>query len=173
MIGLPETVDDYDYGLKTALEHMNDEVTGAKADRPEANAKKKEKAQIEFPPDAFLMVTQTNWEDDVVWNGEDMRNKVMQKLNSKTNAAGWVPTGFNRTAGLFSGGAGANVPGAKPGGLLPVGGVRLQTLGHKRPENGDDTFYSIFPVENEELSYGRNAPASKFTFTFEYNTEQK
>jgi len=67
----------------------------------------------------------------------------MQKLNSKSNAAGWVPTGFNRTAGSFSQPGKATLP-----------GIKLQTLQHKRPENGDDTFYSIFPVENEELAYG-------------------
>lgn len=67
----------------------------------------------------------------------------MQKLNSKTNMAGWVPTGVNRTAGSFS------QPGK--GGGLP--GIKLQTI--KKPENGDDIFYSIFPVENEELAYGK------------------
>ena len=45
------------------------------------------------------MVTQTNWEDEVIWNGEEIKHKVLQKLNSKTNAAGWVPSSFNRTAG--------------------------------------------------------------------------
>ena len=38
--------------------------------------------------DAFLMVTQANWEDDVIWNGDDIKHKVLQKLNSKSNAAG-------------------------------------------------------------------------------------
>ena len=32
---------------------------------------------------------QMNWEEDVVWNGDDIRHKVMQKLNSKSNAAGY------------------------------------------------------------------------------------
>ena len=50
--------------------------------------------------DAYLMVTQTNWEDEVIWNGEEIKHKVLQKLNSKTNAAGWVPSSFNRTAGM-------------------------------------------------------------------------
>ena len=34
------------------------------------------KVKIEIPEDAFLMVTQMNWEDDVVWNGEDIKHKV-------------------------------------------------------------------------------------------------
>lgn len=29
-----------------------------------------------YPDDAFLMVSQLRWEDDVVWNGEDIKHKV-------------------------------------------------------------------------------------------------
>ena len=35
-----------------------------------------DRPKIEIPEDAFLMVTQMNWEDDVVWNGEDIKHKV-------------------------------------------------------------------------------------------------
>lgn len=55
-----------------------------------------------FPDDAFLLVSQLHWEDEVVWSGEDIKHKVMQKLNCKTNAAGWVPSSSNRTAQAFS-----------------------------------------------------------------------
>ncbi len=95
-----------------------------------------------------------------MWNGDDIRHKVLQKLSSKTNAAGWVPSSFNRTAGCaFSAGgaAGGQTPGSIPGSsgsVKAMPGIKLQTLQHRRPENGDDTFYSIFPVENEELAYG-------------------
>lgn len=57
------------------------------------------------------MVSQLRWEDDVVWNGEEIKHKVMHKLNSKNNAAGWVPSSANRTAQAFSQpGKGAPVP---------------------------------------------------------------
>ena len=75
--------------------------------------------------------------------------KVLQKLNSKTNAAGWVPSSFNRTAGSFSSSQGTS----KSISSLP--GVKLQTLQHKKPTDADDTWNSIFPVENEELAYGK------------------
>ena len=101
--------------------------------------------KIEFPADAFHMVTQTNWEDDIIWNGEDIKHKVLSKLNSKSNAAGWVPSSLSRTAGSFS---------QRPG-VKPELQIRLATLGKKLPQNDDDTWYSIFPVENEELVYGR------------------
>ena len=153
MLGLPEAVDDYDYGLKFAIDHINDDIPNAVKKGPETSNgnwdKENEKpskmtGELEFSPEAFLMVTQANWEEDVIWNGDDIRHKVMQKLNSKTNAAGWVPTSFNRTAGSFS----------QPG-KTQLPGIKLQTLQHKKPENGDDTFYSIFPVENEDLVYGK------------------
>lgn len=61
-----------------------------------------EKESEPFPDDAFLLVSQLHWEDEIVWNGEDIKHKVMQKLNCKTNAAGWVPSSSNRTAQAFS-----------------------------------------------------------------------
>ena len=74
-------------------------------------------SEITFPDDAFLMVTQANWEEDIIWNGEDIKHKVLQKLNSKTNAAGWVPTGAARSF------AGAGVPGGGGGQSGSKGGV--------------------------------------------------
>lgn len=41
---------------------------------------KKEEPQNEddpYPDDAFLMVTQLHWEDDVVWDGNDIKHKVL------------------------------------------------------------------------------------------------
>ena len=70
------------------------------------------------------MVTQVAWEEDVVWNGEDIKHKVLAKLNSKTNAAGWVPSSLSRTAGSFS-----QRPGVKPD--LQI---RLATLGKVNTE---------------------------------------
>lgn len=89
----------------------------------------------------------------------------MKKLNSKNSAAGWVPSSGNRTAQAFS------QPGKAP--VPNVPNVRLATSqistplhmqnqknkmglnkGGQQQENFDDTWYSIFPVENEELVYG-------------------
>lgn len=153
MLGLPEVVEKYDYGLRNEKDNANDDTI--KKEPVEEKKSHHEivttngETRIDFPSDAFLMVTQANWEEDVIWNGDDIRHKVLQKLNSKTNAAGWVPTGFNRTAGSFS-----------TTGKTVLPGIKLQTLQHKKPENGDDTFYSIFPVENEELAYGETDNSS-------------
>ncbi len=171
MLGLPDRVEDYDYGLKSLTDSLSDEIkqeeSGVKKEYQDSKIGVKDAKQsngvpkMDFPPDAFLMVTQANWEEDVVWNGDDIRHKVLQKLGSKTNAAGWVPTGFNRTAGPV-GKDGPQPAGDKNPVLVgPVTGksgvhaIKPLTTQMKRPEGADDTFYSIFPVENEELAYGR------------------
>ncbi|XP_003241670.1 transcription initiation factor TFIID subunit 1 isoform X1 [Acyrthosiphon pisum] len=153
MLGVPENGEEFDYGFK-----LKDNKTEDIENNAEENP---------YPEDAYLMVSQLHWEDDIIWNGEDIKHKVLQKLNSKTNAAGWVPSSTNRTAQAFS----------QPGkGMLPLAGgsVRLATsninvsqsqnkmtpksnLGSKQQpinDTTDDTWYSIFPVENEELVYG-------------------
>lgn len=112
-----------------------------------------------IPDDAYLMVSQLHWEDDVVWDGNDIKHKVLQKLHSKTNAAGWLPSSGSRTAGAFSQpGKGpatgttatSKLPNAPANSKLSKGQALLQKL-----EEADDTWYSIFPVENEELIYSR------------------
>lgn len=106
------------------------------------------------------MVTQLHWEDDVVWDGNDIKHKVIQKLNSKTNAAGWVPSSGNRTAQAFSqpGKSGTTVR-MTPMPAPTITGMKSKAqilLNKNRPDQEqDDTWYSIFPVENEDLVYGR------------------
>ena len=168
MLELPEELPDYDYGLKIRSseeqkqvdnavagisnvnfapkeDNINDKSTPCHSASAQDSSAQGEAQKIEFPPDAFHMVTQLNWEEDVIWNGEDIKHKVLSKLNSKSNAAGWVPSSMSRTAGSFS---------QRPG-VKPELQIRLATLGKKLPENDDDTWYSIFPVENEELVYGK------------------
>ncbi|XP_033222126.1 transcription initiation factor TFIID subunit 1 isoform X2 [Belonocnema kinseyi] len=149
ILGVPETGDGFNYGFKVVEEKQE----------PQEN----ENAEGEFADDAFLMVSQLRWEDDVVWNGDEIKHKVMHKLNSKSNAAGWVPSSGNRTAQAFSQpGKGAPVPVA-PNVRLATQNI-VPTQKNKLPiakggqqmsrEDTDDTWWSIFPVENEELVYG-------------------
>ncbi|XP_024082109.1 transcription initiation factor TFIID subunit 1 isoform X2 [Cimex lectularius] len=147
---VPETGDGFNYGFTP-----NEKVEETAEQHKSCN----------YSDDAFLMVSQLHWEDDIVWNGDDIKNKILQNLNSKTNAAGWLPSSANRTAQAFS----------QPGKGLPhISGVRLASnqmanqIASKQQQNKpahaankgrledntDDTWYSIFPVENEELVYG-------------------
>ncbi|KMR03010.1 transcription initiation factor tfiid subunit 1 [Lasius niger] len=157
MLEVPETGDGFNYGFKTM-------------DKAEEQKNNKSETKIEeFADDSFLMVSQLHWEDDVVWNGDDIKHKVMQKLNSKNNAAGWVPSSGNRTAQAFSQpGKGAPVtvaPNVRLATSQIATPLHMQSQKNKmnmgkgnqqqqREENYDDTWYSIFPVENEELVYG-------------------
>ncbi|XP_055631687.1 transcription initiation factor TFIID subunit 1 isoform X2 [Toxorhynchites rutilus septentrionalis] len=147
MLDVPETGENFDYGFK-------------QSDRKEVVEIKGEPV----PDDAFLMVSQLHWEDDVVWDGNDIKHKVLQKLNSKINAAGWLPSSGSRTAGAFS----------QPGKSMPaspaVSGSKMSNSAqskmtktqmiinaaqNKQQEENDDTWYSLFPVENEELVYSK------------------
>ncbi|EZA60385.1 Transcription initiation factor TFIID subunit [Ooceraea biroi] len=154
MLEVPETGDGFNYGFKTTEKEEQEN---------------KSRSKDEELDDAFLMVSQLHWEDDVVWNGDDIKHKVMQKLNSKNNAAGWVPSSDSRTAQGFSQpGKGAPVtvaPNVRLATSQITTPLHMQSQKNKmgmgkgnqqqqREENYDDTWYSIFPVENEELVYG-------------------
>ncbi|XP_066256544.1 transcription initiation factor TFIID subunit 1 [Euwallacea similis] len=148
MLEVPEGGDGFNYGFKLK-------------DEKEVSSKLEEPSDCDaYPDDAFLMVTQLHWEDDVVWDGNDIKHKVLQKLNSKTNAAGWVPSSGNRTAQAFSqpGKMGTNIripPAASP--VLSSFKQKSAIIPTKQrvDQEQDDTWYSIFPVENEDLVYGR------------------
>ncbi|CAB0008507.1 unnamed protein product [Nesidiocoris tenuis] len=146
-LDVPETGDGFNYGFK--LKEKDESA---------------DKTDINYPDDAFLMVSQLHWEDDVVWNGDDIKHKVLQKLNSKTNAAGWLPSSGNRTAQAFSQ-PGKGIQSCLPGVVrlatsqinqpaTPPASTKPQKAPPKNEEPADDTWYSIFPVENEELVYG-------------------
>uniref|UniRef100_A0A8D8TL30 Transcription initiation factor TFIID subunit 1 n=1 Tax=Cacopsylla melanoneura TaxID=428564 RepID=A0A8D8TL30_9HEMI len=154
MLDVPETGEGFNYGFKVKDKKQDEEE--------EEKDKKTDNQENQFPDDAYLMISQLKWEDDVIWNGDDVRHKI-NKNSSKINAAGWVPSGGNRTAQAFS----------QPGkGVSPLTGgstrfpntqintpttkMKASSKLHARhqDDNQDDTWYSIFPVENEELVYG-------------------
>ncbi|GFW17280.1 transcription initiation factor TFIID subunit 1 [Trichonephila clavipes] len=119
MLNVPESGEGFDYGfrLKEPSEKKSEDETKEVAD--------------DYPDDAYFMVTQYPWEDDVIWNGDEVKHKVLAKLNNRNNAAGWVPSSHNRTASAFS-----------------------EQVECEYSEDKDDTWWSIFPVENEDLIHG-------------------
>ncbi|KAL0893102.1 hypothetical protein ABMA27_014741 [Loxostege sticticalis] len=155
MLNVPETGEGFDYGFKL------------KAPSPEREEKPKEAEQVTeeeketsdspdsgFPEDSFLMVSQLQWEDDVIWDGSEIKQKVLARLNSKSNAAGWVPTSVSRTAQQFS-----HPRPQPPAPLTPKPATSTASGSNSQPgaasaDGEDNTWYSIFPVENEELVYG-------------------
>ncbi|XP_037955889.1 transcription initiation factor TFIID subunit 1 isoform X1 [Teleopsis dalmanni] len=155
MLEVPDSGEGFNYGFKVkslaeSKKSQNDLEISSHDNLETENA---------LPDDAFLMLSQLHWEDDVVWDGNDIKAKVLQKLNSKTNAAGWLPSSGSRTAGAFSQ-PGKTMPASgTPGGKMSGGSGSSskqkanQIIQPKPVESIDDTWYSIFPVENEELIY--------------------
>uniref|UniRef100_T1J1P4 Transcription initiation factor TFIID subunit 1 n=1 Tax=Strigamia maritima TaxID=126957 RepID=T1J1P4_STRMM len=153
MLEVPDSGDGFDYGFKLK-------------DIEEDESNQFDSDFDEYPDDCYHMVTQLSWEEDIVWQGEDIKHKVMAKLNSKNNAAGWLPSSSNRTAQAFSQqakttphpvvtqpGKTSQIPPTKQAGAQNK--TTHPVIKPQEPEEEkDDTWYSIFPVENEELVYG-------------------
>ncbi|XP_064636542.1 transcription initiation factor TFIID subunit 1-like isoform X2 [Lineus longissimus] len=154
MVGIDETGHGFDYGFK--LKSENNE--------PEENAL----PPVDVPPpdipdEAFNMVSQVQWEEDIIWNGEEVRQKVMQSQKQRAASAGWIPSSNVRTQTQF-----AQQSKLGPNVIFPSGQMKnpFQMYGQKgllKPpgqqddgmqENEDGTFYSIFPIENHDLIYG-------------------
>uniref|UniRef100_A0A8C4ZLV2 Transcription initiation factor TFIID subunit n=1 Tax=Gadus morhua TaxID=8049 RepID=A0A8C4ZLV2_GADMO len=111
MLGVPEDGNNFTYGFKL-LEGSPEE----KADGPLEN-------------ELFLMVTQLQWEDDIIWNGEDVKHKGTK--TQRASLAGWLPSSMTRNANAYN---------AQQGNLS---------------QEEDSPWFSIFPIDNEELVYGR------------------
>ena len=79
-----------------------------------------------IPDEAFLMMNQLNWEEDIIWDGNEVKTKIEKKLSEKQKVAGWLPSKNSRTA-------------------------KQNIIIKKIDKLQDDTWYSLFPIENDEL----------------------
>lgn len=50
--------------------------------------------------EVFLMVTQLKWEDDIIWNGEDVKHKGTK--TQRASLAGWLPSSMTRNANAYN-----------------------------------------------------------------------
>lgn len=48
----------------------------------------------------FLMVTQLHWEDDIIWDGEDVKHKGTKP--QRASLAGWLPSSMTRNAMAYN-----------------------------------------------------------------------
>uniref|UniRef100_UPI00358DE281 transcription initiation factor TFIID subunit 1-like isoform X2 n=1 Tax=Myxine glutinosa TaxID=7769 RepID=UPI00358DE281 len=121
---------------------------------------------LKFPSDDhFLMVSQIRWEEDIVWNGEDIRHKVLK--SQRASHAGWLPTSVTRNASAYNAQQGLNrsfswlttpqiaLPSKPPTPVIVAPGKAARDKGQMENSEENRTSYSIFPVDNEELVYGR------------------
>lgn len=64
------------------------------------------------------MVTQLQWEDDIIWNGEDVKHKGTK--TQRASLAGWLPSSMTRNANAYNAQQG-KTPGKKYRIKLTVG----------------------------------------------------
>lgn len=141
---VPEDTPSYDYGFKPKRKESPPHVDEDPKD----------------PDDSFHMICQLQWEDDVIWDGHDEESKILAKIGKKCHAAGWVPSAMHRKASDFTQQVSKttlpqqNTP-AQPV-VPPTQGRGRHSDKHNKQvqEESDSTWYSIFPVENDELVYG-------------------
>lgn len=133
MLEVPDSGEGFNYGFKIKQDKSSSQSKYSN-ERSENGVDKNVDQQLSIADDAFLMVSQLHWEDDVVWDGNDIKAKVLQKLNSKTNAAGWLPSSGSRTAGAFS----------QPGkSALPVGNSGGNNGGNSGKQNSGSNKKSL------------------------------
>ena len=77
MLGISHLGEEFDYGFKLKPDPSADQAKTGPEQQSQA---------YEYPDDAFSMVTQYNWEDDIIWNADDPKHKLGNKR--KNNAAG-------------------------------------------------------------------------------------
>lgn len=51
----------------------------------------------DLPEDCFHMISQVNWEDDIIWSPEDVKPNLQAMAR-----AGWIPTALTRTAHAYA-----------------------------------------------------------------------
>ncbi|KAF4073473.1 hypothetical protein AMELA_G00259050 [Ameiurus melas] len=120
-----------------------------------------DKEQSELEDELFLMVTQLQWEDDIIWNGEDMKHKCTK--TQRASLAGWLPSSMTRNANAYNAQQGLSrsnsqlIPPTPP--PIPktpsITGSKRDKHSQDVSHDGDSLWYSIFPIDNEELVYGR------------------
>uniref|UniRef100_A0A8C6JRE6 Transcription initiation factor TFIID subunit n=1 Tax=Melopsittacus undulatus TaxID=13146 RepID=A0A8C6JRE6_MELUD len=124
MLGIPEDGSGFDYGFKLKEKKEEEETKGH---TDEEDTKLMDEKDDLLADEHFLMVTQLQWEDDVIWNGEDVKHKGTK--TQRASLAGWLPSSMTRNATAYN--------------------------AQQVSVDEDKTWYSIFPIDNEELVYGR------------------
>ncbi|XP_056450573.1 transcription initiation factor TFIID subunit 1 [Gadus chalcogrammus] len=172
MLGVPEDGNNFTYGFK--LLEGSPEVEEPppppprRAETPmevteEGEAQPKEKADGPLENELFLMVTQLQWEDDIIWNGEDVKHKGTK--TQRASLAGWLPSSMTRNANAYNAQQGLTRSNSQ---LVPptppimtktpsISGSKRDKilLDHQVSQEEDSPWFSIFPIDNEELVYGR------------------
>jgi len=138
--------DKFNYGFKEKTEEQKE-------------IDKVDKLNIEMPPDDhFNLVCLKHWEDDIIWSSDNYKPK--ENSFALRSRAGWIPSGNIRTMSAYL------EQYAKKGNFSTEALISSNMLKNfensttpilnKDPNNHRlSDWYSLFPVENSELIYGR------------------
>ncbi|XP_008425840.1 transcription initiation factor TFIID subunit 1 isoform X3 [Poecilia reticulata] len=180
MLGVPEDGSNFNYGFKLREDQLSE---AEEQDLPKEVTEPPEEAQKEddsmdvddddggdgdkvrrvLENELFLMVTQLQWEDDIIWNGEDVKHKGTK--TQRASLAGWLPSSMTRNANAYNAQQGLTrsnsqlVPPTPP----PIPKASLISASKREKSSHDNQasleedclWFSIFPIDNEELVYGR------------------
>ncbi|XP_074863699.1 transcription initiation factor TFIID subunit 1 isoform X2 [Carettochelys insculpta] len=163
MLGIPEDGSGFDYGFKLKEYAREQETSDYSTEKNLGVMAEKDDLLAD---EHFLMVTQLQWEEDVIWNGEDVKHKGTK--TQRASLAGWLPSSMTRNATAYNAQQGLNRSGSLLNPPIPlvqkpnVAGVLGIAKGKEKqpPEqqaalDEDKPWFSIFPIDNEELVYGR------------------
>ncbi|KAG7495202.1 transcription initiation factor TFIID subunit 1-like isoform X3 [Solea senegalensis] len=176
MLGIPEDGSNFNYGfkLKDLVNEPPDQDTPKEItetaqetsadDNVDGDNTDGDKDRADLENELFLMVTQLQWEDDIIWNGEDVKHKGTK--TQRASLAGWLPSSMTRNANAYNAQQGLTrsnsqlVPPTPP--PLPkassISGSKRDKISHDNQAASleeDCPWFSIFPIDNEELVYGR------------------
>uniref|UniRef100_A0A8C1APF4 Transcription initiation factor TFIID subunit n=1 Tax=Cyprinus carpio carpio TaxID=630221 RepID=A0A8C1APF4_CYPCA len=144
MLGIPEDGSGFHYGFKLRDDQKEDTTDTCSFWKIKINLLKKKDEASPMQDELFLMVTQLQWEEDIIWNGEDVKHKGTK--TQRASLAGWLPTSMTRNANAYN---------AQQGEITAIM-QQTNREGHTDTAHEDDSpWFSIFPIDNEELVYGR------------------
>lgn len=79
MFAINENGDSLDYGFKLISDEERQDIEKY----PHLKQYEAPKEEEDVPEDAFLMVTQLHWEDDIIWNAEEVRSREIMAIPSR------------------------------------------------------------------------------------------
>uniref|UniRef100_A0A1A8JZX3 Transcription initiation factor TFIID subunit n=1 Tax=Nothobranchius kuhntae TaxID=321403 RepID=A0A1A8JZX3_NOTKU len=181
MLGVPEDGSSFNYGFKlkeqqpdeTEKPDLPKEVTETpQEDRRQDDDNRTEEEDDDVDEDEtksalenelFLMVTQLQWEDDIIWNGEDVKHKGTK--TQRASLAGWLPSSMTRNANAYNAQQGLTRSNSQLVPPTPQIIPKISSISVSKREKSihdnqvsqeeDCSWFSIFPIDNEELVYGR------------------
>lgn len=135
----------FKYGFKT------------KTDEQKRKEEELKKGMKSLPPENFNLVCLKKWEDDIIWSSDEYHPK--ENSTVLRNLAGWVPSVNIRTMKAYLSQL-ANKGKASTESLVSANMLKnfdkaIPTMNKDPNSHKVSDWYSLFPIENKELLYGR------------------